>query len=429
MTNVNRRQFLRGAGTTLALPYLASLQATTGFCKEESSASLQKMIFLSIGYGVTHETWYPDPEDTGTGYTLPEALQPLAKHKEDFTVVQNAYHRFSNQGHWGSTFFLTGANPNAIPGKTFHNTISVDQVAAQAWGEGNRFTSMRFESSPGNQNGHGPGLSLSWNKYGKPLPGLSDPFTVYNKLFGGSEMPIEQRRELIRKKGSSLDVILMDAKRVQGKLGTEDKDKLDEYFQGVREIELRLAKEEAWVGTPKPEAPLNEPGQPGVEGYEEIKLMYDLAAAALQTNSTRVIAYRLPAESLLRSLDVTIRPHDVSHYKGFEDRHAISQLRDATHSELLSHLFDTPKKTKDVNGESLFENTSVAWGSNISTGHYLDRCPVIVAGNTNHLKHGSHLCLPKDTPLCNLWLTLLRAGGINADSFGDSNGVIGDIMV
>jgi hypothetical protein len=429
MNNVNRRQFLRGAGTTLALPYLASLQATTSFCKEQPSASLQKMVFLSIGFGITEETWYADPKDTGTGYKLPEAFKPLAKHKKDFSVVQNTYHQFSNQGHWGSTFFLTGANPNAIPGKTFNNTISVDQVAAQAWGDGNRFTSMRFESSPGNQNGHGPGLSLSWNKYGKPLPGLSSPFAVYSKLFGDSEMPVDQRRDMIRKKGSSLDVILMDAKRVRGKLGTEDKDKLDEYFQSMREIEVRLAKEEAWVGTPKPKAPLKEPEPRGLEGYEEIKLMYDLVAAALQTNSTRVTAYRLPAESFLRSLDVTIRPHDVSHYKGFEDRHAISQLRDAKHSELLSHLFDKLKKTDDVNGESLFENTSVAFGYNIITGHYLYRCPVVVAGNTNNLKHGSHLCMPKGTPLCNLWLTLLRAGGVNTESFGDSNGIIEDLMV
>jgi hypothetical protein len=123
-------------------------------------------------------------------------------------------------------------------------------------------------------------------------------------------------------------------------------------------------------------------------------------------------------------VDVTIRPHDVSHYKGFEDRQAISQLRDTKHSELLSHLFDKLKSTKDVNGESLFQNTSVAFGSNISTGHFLDRCPVVIAGNTNNLKHGSHLCMPKGTPLCNLWLTLLRAGGVKAKSFGDSNGII-----
>jgi hypothetical protein len=113
--NVNRRQFLRGAGTTLALPYLASLQATTSFCKEQPSASLQKMVFLSIGFGITEETWYADPKDTGTGYKLPEAFKPLAKHKKDFSVVQNTYHQFSNQGHWGEHVFLNRCQPQRDP--------------------------------------------------------------------------------------------------------------------------------------------------------------------------------------------------------------------------------------------------------------------------------------------------------------------------
>ncbi|MCM8532972.1 MAG: DUF1552 domain-containing protein [Lentisphaeraceae bacterium] len=426
MSNFNRRQFLKGAGTTLALPHLASLQAKS-FSKEKIPQALPKMIFLSFGFGVTEESWNPSSEDTGSDYKLPAGLKPLAKHKKDFSIVQNTQHEFSNQGHWGSTFYLTGANPNAIPGKTFNNTVSVDQVAAKEWGENNRFSSMQFDSEPGNQGGHGPGLSLSWNQYGKPLPGLSSPFVVYNKLFGNYGMSIAERREMIRKKGSSLDVILMDAKRIQRKLNSADNDKLDEYFQSVREIEESLAKEQAWLGKPKPKAPLREPAK-SQEGYQEIKLMYDLMAAAFQTDSTRVITYRLPADSFLKSLGITIGSHNLSHYKGFDDRHKSSELRDLKQAELLSYLFDKLKRTKGMDGANLFENTTISFGSNISTGHSLENCPAIVAGNTKNLRHGSHLSMPKETPLCNLWLTLLQGSGLAAKNFGDSTGVIDDLL-
>ena len=423
MSKLNRRNFLIGTGTTIALPYLASMQ--TGFSKEKET--LHKMVFLTFGWGCTKETWFASPKDTGEKYKLPEGLSPLAKHKKDFTIVQNTHHQFSTEGHWGSTFYLTGANRYAVPGKSFSNTISVDQVAAEKWGEHNRFSSLQFDCEKAADSGHGPGLSLSWNKFGKPLPGLNNPFYVYQKLFGNEKMSVEEKRALIRKKGSSLDAVLMDAKRVQRKINSEDKDKLNEYFQSVREIELQLAKEEAWMGKPKPKAPMKEPKE-GLEGYDEIKIMYDLMIAALQTNSTRVITYRQPVSTLLKSFGATITSHNMSHYSPKGDRFPVSKERDLKQSELLSYFFDRLKSTKDINGQSLFETTTVGYGSNIKHGHTLNNCPAIVAGNTKKLKHGSHLYMPKGTPLCNLWLTLLKASDIEQESFGDSNGLIEQIL-
>ncbi|MCM8541517.1 MAG: DUF1552 domain-containing protein [Lentisphaeraceae bacterium] len=425
MRNLDRRQFLKGAGTTLALPYLISLQS--GFSKEKNSETLQKMVFLAFGWGATKETWFANAKDTGPNYKLPEGLSPLARHKKDFTIVQNTQHKFSTEAHWGSTFYLTGANRYAVPGKSFSNTISVDQIAAAKWGEQNRFSSLQFDCTKANDSGHGPGLSLSWNEYGKPLPGLSDPFLAYNKLFGNENMSIEQKRALISKKGSSLDAVLLDAKRIQRKINSEDKDKLNEYFQSVREIELQLAKEEAWMGKPKPKAPIKEPKE-GLEGYEEIKLMYDLMVAALQTNSTRVISYRQPVTSLLKSMGASITPHNMSHYSPTGDRFPVSKERDLKQSELLAYFFDKLKATKDINGQSLFETTTIGYGSNIKHSHTLNNCPAIVAGNTKNLKLGEHLYMPKGTPLCNLWLTLLKGSGIEQESFGDSNGLIEDIL-
>lgn len=419
---MDRRYFLKGLGTTLALPYLNSLQGDT-----KSDAKINKMVFLSFGWGVTKETWFPDKKDQGTNYKISEGLKPLEKHKKDFSLILGTQHQFNKEGHWGSTMYLTGANRYAVPGKSFSNTISCDQIAAKAWGENNRFSSLQFDTKNAGSSGHGPGLSLSWDQNGKPMAGMPDPFQVYHKLFGNEKMSVKQKQAMISQKGSSLDAILMDAKKVNKKLNAEDKDKLNEYFESVRSIEVQLAKEQAWLGKPKPKAPLKEPKK-GLRGYDEIKLMYDLMVAALQTDCTRVITYRQPVESLLKSFDVSITSHNMSHYaKG--TRFPVSKLRDEKQSELLCYFIDKLKATKDVNGKSLFETTTLTYGSNIMHSHTLNNCPVIVAGNKSILKLGEHRIMPKGTPLCNLWLTLLNANGLQQESFGDSTGMIDQILV
>ena len=406
----------------MALPYMNSLQGDV-----KSSKNLNKMVFLSFGWGVTKETWFPDKKEQGKNYKLSEGLQPLARHKDDFSLVLGTQHKFNNEGHWGSTLYLTGANRYSVPGKSFSNTISCDQIAAKVWGENNRFSSLQFDTKNANASGHGPGLSLSWDDSGKPMAGMPNPFQVYSKLFGNEKMSLEERQALITKKGSSLDAVLTDAKKVNRKLNAEDKDKLNEYFESVRAIELQLAKEKAWLGRPKPKSPIKEPKK-GLQGYDEIKLMYDLIVAALQTDSSRVVTYRQPVESLLKSLDVSITAHNMSHYaKG--TRFPVSKLRDEKQSELLAYFMDKLKATNDVNGESLFDTTTLSYGSNIMHSHTLNHCPVIIAGNKRVLKLGEHKIMPKGTPLNNLWLTLLNANGLNQESFGDSTGMIEDLLV
>ena len=422
MQNYARRRFLKGLGTTLALPYLPSVLGDVA-----ANAPTQRMIFIAFGWGVTQETWLPKRGDVGPNYQLPEGLAPLAKHKKDFSIIMGSQHQFNLEGHWGSTVYLTGANRYAVPGKSFTNSVSADQIAAQAWGKENRYSSLQFDTENASESGHGPGLSLSWNQSGKPMAGVQNPFDIYQKLFGNEEMSVEQRQRMIRRKGSSLDAILSDAKQLQGKLNVSDKDKLDEYFESVREIELQLAKEEAWLDRPKPKAPFETPKE-GLKGYEEIKLTYDLMVAALQTNSTRVITYRQPVESLLQSMNVGISSHNMSHYGG-GIRREVSEQRDLKQSELLSYLLDKLKLTKDMDGRSLLETTTLSYGSNILHGHTLNNCPVIVAGNSKHLKLGEHVELPSGTPLCNLWLTLLNANQLDQERFGDSEGMIDRIMV
>ena len=427
-TPLNRRHFLRGTGALIALPALESI----GFCRFASAASMvpstppKRAVFLGFGFGVTKETWYPDLTDTGSDYYLSPGLKPLARHKSDFTLVQGCSNQYSNEAHWGSTFWLTGANRYSVAGQNMANSISADQVVARRLGQDTRFSSIQLNSNDGKASGHGPGLSLAWDSRGKPVGGFNDPVQVYHKLFSAEELPLEQRQAALAEKRSVLDAVLTEARRVQRGLTKTDNDKLDEYFQGIRDIEVRLGKEEDWLDVPKVDAPLKEPA-PGLKGKEEIKVMYNLIVAALQTDSTRVMTYRMPGQALLQSMDITLSAHNVSHYSP-GGRMQASQARDKMHSELLAGLIDKLKATPEADGSSLFDHVGLAFGSNISSIHYLDNCPTILSGGGANFRLGQHLVLPKDTPLCNVWLTMLHGMGIKTERHGDSSGVVSELQ-
>jgi hypothetical protein len=300
-----RRHFLRSSSATLALPFLESV----GFRRFAAAAApvtpAKRMIFIAMGYGVTQETWFPDRKQTGPGFTLPPGLAPLARHKDDITIVQGLSNRYSEDAHAGSTFWLTGANPHES-GAAFHNGISADQVAAAAFGKDTRFASLQLNGSDKDLSGpgHGPGLSLAWDNRGKPVGGQNSPLAAFSRLFSAENVPLDQLRLRLAQKRSMLDTVMEEAQDLQRGLAKNDVDKLDEYFQGIREIEVRLAKDEQWLSVPKPKSPLQPPPE-GSSGQEEIRLMYDLMAAALQTDSTRVISYRLPIAKLGHHLVVS----------------------------------------------------------------------------------------------------------------------------
>jgi len=426
----NRRHFLQSSTAIIALPVLESL----GFRRFASAAAPatppKRMIFLSFGYGVTENTWYPDIKTPGTDYTLPVGLAPLARHQPDFSIVQGLWNKYSNEGHWGSTMWLTGANRYAQPGQSFTNSISADQVAAEKFGLHTRFSSLHFNGTEGDmgQSGHGPGLSLAWDVSGKPVAGLNGPLAAYHRLFAKDNTPIEQQRALLAEKRSVLDAVLDNAKALQRGLSTADNTKVEEYFQSIRDIEARLSKDEQWIGVPQPAAPLPEP-KPGLAGRDEIALTYDIMIAAMQTDSTRVFTYRQPVWSLLTSLDIKVFPHDMSHYHTtLGEKLDASQRRDIAQSELLAGFLDKLKSTKEADGTRLFDHVALAYGSNIRTGHELSNCPTILTGGGAGLKLGHNIVAPKDTPLCNAWLTMLHGIGVEAERHGDSTGVLKEIV-
>lgn len=422
----SRRTFLRSTTTAIALPFLDSLGFRPFVSATTPTQPPKRMIFLGIGFGVTEETWLPDVKDLGKDYKLTEGLAPLARHKDSFSIVQNASHKLSSSPHSGSTFWLTGADRYGSPGSSFHNTISVDQVAAATLGKETRFTSLQLNGSDENLSsanaGHGQGLSLAWDANGKPVAGMNDPVAVFHKLFSPDSMPIEKRKAMLAREHSVLDAIWSDAKSLQQGLTKTDVEKLDEYFTGIRDIEVRLGKEESWLDKPKPKAPIPEPKNRPL-GDKEISLMYDLMVAAIQTDSTRVLTYRQPIGTLLTSIGETVLPHDMSHYSP-GPRMQASQHRDKVQSELLAGLLDKLKSTKEANGSSLFDHTSLVFGSNIRSIHYLDNCPTLLAGGGAGIRMGEHMVLPKGTPLCDVWLTLLHGIGIETERHGDSTGIL-----
>jgi hypothetical protein len=420
-----RRHFLRSTGTLIALPALESI-GFKAFAAPKVATPPKRLVFLGFGWGVTNETWFPDAKKTGAAWELSEGLKPLARHQKDITVVQGCANKFANEAHWGSTFWLTGANRYAEPGQSFHNSISADQVAAAHLGKETRFASIQLNTPDVANSGHGPGLSMAWDPRGKPMAGLENPVAAFHRLFSDDTTPLSERHAMLAQKRSVLDAVLEDAKRVQNGLTKTDIDKLDEYYQSIRDIEVRLGKDEQWLSVPKSKPPVAEP-KPGLAGKVEIEVMYDLIVAALQTDSTRVLTYRQPVGTLLQSLGTKVAPHDMSHYSP-GDRMAASQKRDETQSELLAGLIDKLKATKEADGTTLFDHIALAYGSNIRTIHYLDNCPTVLTGGAANLKLGHHLVLPKDTPLCNVWLTMLNGLGIEAERHGDSTGVVKELI-
>ena len=425
-----RRHFLQSSTALIALPVLESL----GFRRFASAATFvappKRLVFLGFGWGITEPTWYPDIKKPGADYEMPLGLKPLERHKADFSVVQGLWNKYSNEGHWGSTMWLTGANRYAQPGQSFHNSISADQVAAAQLGLQTRFASLQFNSSEsGDMSGHGPGLSMAWDVSGKPVGGQNGPVAAFHRLFAKDSTPLAQQKSMLAQKRSVLDAVIDNAKSLQRGLAKNDNAKLEEYFQGIRDIETRLLKEEQWMEVPRPNAPLKEPAATANgNGREEIRLIYDIMIAAMQTDSTRVMTFRQPVATLLTAMDIKVHPHDMSHYHTtLGEKLDASQRRDIAQSELLAGFLDKLKATKEADGSTLFDNIALAYGSNIRTGHELSNCPTIITGRGAGLKLGHSIVAPKDTPLCNAWLTMLHGVGVNVTRHGDSTGAISEL--
>ena len=421
----NRRAILKAGCTALALPFMESLS----FGKAAAAVVPPKrFLMIGCGYGFTKETFFPTEAGRFADIGLTPGLKPLERHRDDITMVSNLTNLGATNAHGGSTSYLTGANVTGTPGKRFHNSISLDQVLAREIGQDTRYPTIALSDKDTND-GHGPGLSLSWSDKGQPIPGITSPVDLYHQLFGQDKESAEEREFRLAERRSVLDGVVADLKSSRKKLSKTDQDKLEEYLQSIRQIEQTISREVEWSNTPKPKAPFKQP-KDAMDGLAALKTFQKLIVVAFQTDSTRVITYRQPINSILKSKEFSLGAHSLSHYNLDPRRGEASRQKDAMFMALFADLLDMFKKTVDIHGQNLFESTLISYGSNLRTGHGLKGCPAIYTGGAGgNLKRGEHIVLPEeDTPLANYWVTLAQQSGVPLEKFSHSTGTLGELV-
>ena len=422
---VTRRAMLRGVGATMFLPFLESASRAGAAAKAP-----QRLIFLGQGWGVPVYDWFPTEE--GADYKLPHCLEPLERHRQDFSVLSNLSNKNATQGHWGCTTWLTSADLNGSSASA-KNGVSVDQLAAHHLGNETRFPSL--ELSCANEGGQGVGLSLSWSLAGTPVAGETSPVSLFDRLFGAEEVSLEQRKFMLSREQSVLDAVMADARSMHRQISKLDKQKVEEYFQSGRDIETRLSRAESWLDKPKPDAPFERPDA-RLKTSEELTIMYDLMAAAIEADLTRVLAYRQPGVGLIAEAGFKVDGHVTTHCGRDSEPYRASMARKRKEAELLAGFIDKLKAIKDPNGESAFYNSMIVYGSGIRHNHHTTDTPTLVHGLRNTptliaghggggMYQGRHYVYTEDhTPLANLWLSVLRQAAVPAERFADSDGTL-----
>jgi hypothetical protein len=412
---LTRRHFLRAAGVTLGLPVLESLQPRAFAAGR--TAPIRRMVNLCTPLGLHPEFFFP--EKAGRDYELTPYLETLGEFRNDFSVISGLAHPDVGSSHDSIYSFLTGApHPEIRAG--FRNSISVDQLAAEHIGTQTRFPSLSLSAE---------GFGLSWTRSGALVPPDLYPAAVFAKLFlEGRPDEVEAQTRRLRDGQSILDTVSGQARRMQPALGARDREKIDEYFTSVRELEQRMVINEEWSKKPKPKVdakpPQNNTNPADLIGKN--RLMFDLIHLAIQTDSTRLITMLLLGTSLVPPIQgVAMGHHDLSHHG--KDPKKIEQLRIVeiekmkTFAELLGKL----KKTEEQ-GESLLDRTMIFFSSNLgnASNHSTKNLPVILAGGG--FKHGQHLAFgePSAPPLGNLFVSMLQRLGIEAATFSSGTGTL-----
>lgn len=455
---LSRRHFLRGLGTVMALPLLDAMVPIRA--RASTAPKPTRSVFVYIPNGVNGMAW--QVTKPGRNYDLSPSLQPLAKHREDFTVFSGLHHPNGiGQAHVCADTWLTGAKIDAQGGRKYENSVSCDQVMAEVTGIHTRFPSLELSISSGT--GHPFGTNtLAFSRDGVPLPAEDNPKAIFNRLFGEETGGIAAQRVRLAKKRSVLDSVLDDAKSLRLALGNEDRSKLDEYLHAVRDVEQRAERLDAWLDVPKPAVPKSVTANfqrdvPKAQAGEYWRTMFDLIVLALRTDMTRVVTYMNGSEGnglAIPEIGITQARHNLSHHNG--DPVVLDRLAksDAFIMQQFAHFLDELREVKDGD-EPLLDRTMVLFGSGMSYGHSHanSNLPILLAGGRGlGLKHGQHLDYnkphlkeeytlsydewralcgkPKDgkARLSNLMLTMLQKMEIHAESFVDSLGPVSELL-
>lgn len=363
------------------------------------------------------------PSEAGANYAMTPLLAPLERHRQDFNIFSHLDHDVKG-GHFSVHTFLSGVKMADAKGMPEGN-ISIDQRAAEHIGAATRFPSLTIGSEDGL---HG-GCHMCWTRTGVRVPPIEGPRELFRKLFiNEGERAKQEAADNLELRGSILDSVLSDAKNLERRLGGQDKEKLDEYLTSVRDVEVSLELDKRWSSVPKPKAQMAEPEDRSL--VEDIPVMYDLIALALQTDSTRVASFEMAGTGFDTGFfGLSQGYHALSHHGQKPDRIKGLTTIEYYQMEQLSRFLDKLKSLKepDSNG-NLLDSTMVLFGSGMGNGnaHVNIDLPIILAGAG--FKTGEHKAYPssqgKRVPLCNLYLSMLQRFGVETDFFGTSTGTL-----
>lgn len=421
-SRVPRRTFLRGLGVALALPLLDCMQPV--FARSTVIPAPQRMLLISNNLGVLPKQFFP--QGTGRDYEMSPYLSAIADFREDFTVISGLSHPAVNGGHSTENCFLTAARGPTRSG--FRNSISLDQFAADTMGPVTRFPTLNLGVNIDKAN-----RSLAWTRDGALLPAEDSAPALFRKMFvQGDTAQVQRQLKNLDERGSILDTLLDDTKRLSRDLGNADRSRLDQYLTSIREVEQRLQAARDWELRPKPVTTQPPPSdiQDHKLFFEKFDLMLSMAQLALESDSTRIVtlmvdAFATPAFLLHENQNTTTDYHNLSHHGQADDK--VKQLEEADRRQmnLLRKLLQNLADKKDGDAR-LLDRTMVLFGSNMGDANTHDNTnlPILLAGGG--LKHGQHLAFKRDnnTPLCNLFVTMLQQLGIECDHFGSSTGTL-----
>ncbi len=431
-----RRAFLRGIGAAIALPALDAM--VPALASAAVAKAPTRLAFAYVPNGIIMKDWTPSA--AGSAFELTNTLKPLEPLREKFMVLSGLSHHNAEALGDGAgdharagACFLTGVHPKKTAGADIQSGISADQIVARELGDATRFRSLEFGCEDSRtvgdcDSGYSCAYtnSISWRTPTSPMPPETNPRAVFERLFGAdANLDPETRERRLRSRMSILDLVSERTQSLSGSLGASDRRKLDEYLYAVREIEKRIQMAENDPQQIKPN--MEEPGGIPVTFTEYVKLMYDLQVLAFQTDMTRVSTMVVAREGSVRTygeIGIPDPHHPLSHHRGNPEWIEKLARINRYHIELFGYFLQKMDSIQDGDG-TLLDHSMIVYGSAISDGnqHSHNNLPALLAGGgSGCLKPGRHIVYKPETPMANLYLTLLDRVGVKPEAIGDSTG-------
>ena len=421
---ISRRTLLRGGAIALGLPWLEAMGPSLGkraLAADFAQNSPRRFVACCATLGF--HTPFLFPETPGKQYEVTPYLERLADHRDQLTVISGLSHpeQQGNNGHASELTWLTSAKRPGLAG--FRNTISLDQRIAQEVGIHTRFPSLVLSTS---------GRSMSWTASGVEIPGMQSPKQLFSALFiDGTEKEVSDELKKLDRNRSILDTVGLRAQNLSSKISVQDRRKLDEYLSAIRELETRLQQSKEWVTKPKPQVQRDQPTDvtDRNDAIAKQKLMYELIALALQTDSSRTVTFQLSGMNAVPTIPgVQNDWHNLSHHG--KDPEKIEELKIIEEAEFDAfNGFLTMLEDAKEGDSTLLNQTAVLYGSNLgnASAHNWTNLPILVAGGG--FEHGSYLAHDdkNNTALCNLYVQIAQQMGVEIDRFGssDATGITG----